>query len=116
MTKDKTKEYKRFNFPNELSDFEQYYYYLNEFEFIPKKMPPYMIKTIFDATAQDFIEGHLTYEKFLYIFELLYYDYVMGQVGLDKKMENLMDGLVYDLDTNLYDEKKHRFQLENYFK
>ena len=115
MAQNKTKEYKSFNFPNSLEAFEQYYYYLVEFDFIPKEMHPGTVKSIFDASARDFIEGHLEYEKFLFILEQLYYGYVMARAGLNKKMENLMTEIAYEIDHDSDSEAEVRKMVEEYW-
>lgn len=112
----KSKEYKSFNFPNSLTAFEQYHYYLAEFDFIPKEMHPGTVKTIFDASARDFLEGFLEYEKFLFILEQLYYGHVMTRTGLNREMEKLMDEIAYEVDSNSDSEEEVRKKVGEYLK
>jgi hypothetical protein len=106
-------EYKSFNFPNSLSSFEQYYYYLLEFDVIPKSIHPKLIERIFLAVATDYLEGFLDFNTFCYATENLYGRFVISHVGVDKRMEKIMDE-IYE-DENLK-EKEIKEKLENLFK
>jgi len=64
---DKSKQYKTFAFPNRLTPLEQYYYYLYEFQVIPRKIPVNKIEEIFTHAAKDYLDNLLDLKSFCVI-------------------------------------------------
>lgn len=59
MTKNKTKDYRTFAFPNRLTSLETFFYYLKEFGVIPSQIDSNLVEKIFTAASKDFLDGYL---------------------------------------------------------
>lgn len=111
--KQKTKEYKYFNYPNNLTALEQYYYYLLEFGAIPNELPPQLIEKIFVAVAKDYLEGLIDIGIFECIAANLYFNFAVKQVGISPKIDMLM---AESSDVTFYGERQLKNLQKNWNK
>lgn len=86
----KKKEYKYFNYPNQLTGLEQYYYYLLEFEIIPNHLPAEIVEKIFLTIARDYLEGFIDISAYETIMGNFYYRFAVGRTDIDRKLDYLM--------------------------
>ncbi len=106
----KKKEYKTFNLPNKLTPLEQYFYYLKELNIIPKDLAVNKIEDIFITLSNDFMDGFLTLDNYLFMVEKLHFDYVVQHLtGINYKIEHLIDELI-DNDNIIEDELKGKLE------
>lgn len=104
----KKAQYKTFAFPNKLTELETYYYYLLEFDVIPKKISGDKIAEVFTHVAQDYLKGLLNTSKFATIsFHLMTY---IEKGEHDPTLSRLLD-YCYELDDSHPKEIAHAKQL-----
>ena len=85
--KAKHKEYKYFALPNELTPLETLYYYLLEFDVIPRTIPAERLIIIFDNAARDYLRDTLTTSAFSLIAQSLLFS------GQPYEIDRLSPGL-----------------------
>lgn len=92
------KEYKTFSFPNEFSELEQYFFYLKEFEVIPKNIHSQTVEEIFLNASRDLLNDSIDFTTYSLVVENLYINYVAIAIGMniDRKIEKLMERIAED--------------------
>ncbi|CAN5153292.1 hypothetical protein BH09PAT1_BH09PAT1_5460 [soil metagenome] len=70
------KEYKHFNYPNRLVGLELYYYYLYEYDLLPKTLPKEIVMKLFRTISQDFLKDYMTCSDYEVIMQQLFYKYL----------------------------------------
>lgn len=110
------KEYKYFNYPNELTALEQFYYYLLELGAIPEKLFPEKMVEVFDRVAEDYVLGFIEYDAFSTMVAHIYY--TIGDIdGMNKynnEISALMDMVSDDWQNYSREVKKYLKDKKNY--